>query len=127
MSARWLLSLAILALFGGCAAVPEISTYRYQFERLKTREEKAAFAFDLMARRVIAAPASIDTVYSIFGRDMSHEETKNGVVVVDILLGDHSDSQVPVQLPEPWVLRLELGIDHRYVRSCALLAPGEGK
>jgi hypothetical protein len=125
MNGQRLASLVFLAWFVGCASVPETTTYRTEFERLKTRDEKAAFTFHLMSRGVITPPASIDTVYAIFGSDMADTTTNNGICMVEIFL-NHSSSGYE-QLPQPWILRLDHVVDSRRIEACALHAPGIGK
>ena len=125
MITRKLAGAVCLALLLGCALVPESTTYHRRFERLKTGEEKAAFAFDLMSRGKITPPANIDNVYAIFGSEVSHTTTNNGICTVEICLSYESTGIA--QLPPPWILRLEHAVGSRRIDSCALRAPGVGK
>lgn len=125
MNWQRLASVFFLALFVGCASVPETTKYRRGFERLKTRDEKAAFTFHLMSRGVITPPASIDTVYAIFGSDMADTTTNNGICMVEIFLNYSSTGYE--QLPPPWILRLDHVVGSRRIEACALHAPGVGK
>ena len=124
MSLRVLPLLFCLALVSGCASVRDAATYHSRFESLRTREQMAAFAFDLMSRRVITPPASIDTVYAIFGTQLPETTTHNGVCTVSIFL---TYADYGSQPPEPWVLRLEHPAGSPQIARCALIAPGVGK
>jgi hypothetical protein len=130
MNTRTLTSLVSLAVLMGCASVPDAAAYHRRLERLRTRDEKAAFAFDLMSRRVIAPPASVDTVCAIFGTQMSVVRTNGSLCTLDIYLSDDStdDERLPApQIRLPWILRLDHAVGGRSIDACALLAPGVGK
>jgi hypothetical protein len=124
MSTRASLLVVFLVLLSGCVSPRDVAAYHRRFEGLKSREACAAFAFDLMSRRVITPPASIDTVHAIFGDEASEMTTNNGVCTVTIFL---TYAPYGYQAPEPWILRLEHAVSSRRIDSCALFAPGVGK